>query len=86
MKRDEPREFEPFETMRDQGVLWAINRYLFHPRGYALALMVEEDGTVSGWSIQGDGSEVWTFTSEDDDRLFAAFEAFLASLTPEVKP
>lgn len=62
----------PLSELRETGILWLINRVVFHPRGYALALTVEEDGTVSGWSIQGDGSEPWCFSETDDDESFVA--------------
>lgn len=39
------------------------------------------DGDVTGWSIMGDGSEVWTFTEEADDRNYATALAFLEDAT-----
>lgn len=40
------------------GLLWFINRSLFWPRGYAIALTASKaDGSILGWSIDGDGSE-----------------------------
>jgi hypothetical protein len=72
----------PFAEMREHGLLWLINRIVFHPRGFALAFDVEEDGTVTGWVMQGDGTEVWAFDAQDDDECFAKAEAFLASLRP----
>lgn len=74
--------YRPFEDMcsidpaRETAVLWAINRYLFHPRGFALAFVID-DGKVVGWEVIGHGDEVWTFSTEDDDDGFAKFEAFL---------
>lgn len=58
----------PFADLRDSGLLWLINRVVFHPRGYALALHFEdtpdrnlaEGGEVTGWSILGDGTEPWS--------------------------
>ena len=71
----------PFYDMRATGVLWAINRVLFHPRGYALVFVVEP-GTedVIGWTISGHGSEVIAFAEGDEDVEYAAFEALLRSL------
>lgn len=66
--------------MLDTGLLWAINRVLFHPRGYALTLVMDEEGQANGWFIQGDGSEVWGFEETVDDEKFAAFESLLAEL------
>lgn len=67
----------PFADMHDSGLLWWINRQL-HTRGFALGLHKTADGTVTGWSLHGDGLEVWSYLSDvDEDRLFTAFEATL---------
>jgi hypothetical protein len=70
----------PLYDMRETGVLWAINRVLFHPRGFSLALVVEP-GTenVIGWLLTNHGDEIITFGPGDEDVEFAAFEAFLDS-------
>lgn len=60
------------------GLLWAINRTLFHPRGFALSFHMGTDGQVDGWTLDGDGTEPWAFNSADDDECFTTFEAFLA--------
>jgi hypothetical protein len=68
-----PRSGEPglpFSAMSEYGLLWLINRVVFHPRGYALAFWRGDDGEISGWSIIGDGQEVWTFKADDDDEEF----------------
>lgn len=77
---------KPFSQLRDTSILWAINRYLFHPRGYALAFHYDgdgprPDGEPTGWSLLGDGSTIWSFTEGDDDKHFAEFEAFLNTIT-----
>lgn len=51
----------PFEELRDSGLLWLLNRAALHPRGYALALHFDSAGRAVGWSLEGDGSEPWTF-------------------------
>lgn len=84
---------QPFQTLRTTGVLWAINRYLFHPRGYALAVHFPDPATQieltkikqglvapTGWSVLGDGTEPYAFTEADDDEQFAIFEKFLEQL------
>jgi len=43
--------------LRTDGLLWLINRTVFHPRGYALAL----DTTDGRFFLCGDGTEPWTF-------------------------
>jgi hypothetical protein len=67
----------PFEELSSSGLLWLINRVVFHPRGYALAL-VQRGGETVGWDLQGDGSEVWRFDGDEDAR----FEAAQATLNP----
>ena len=71
-----------FIDLSDTGLLWLINRVVFHPRGYALALVCK-DGTreVEGWTIKGDGSEVWYFSPEIEDKEFVKVNAFLNSLS-----
>ena len=50
----------PFSELRDEGLLWLINTSVFHPRGYALAFVMDEDGNATGWALLGDGTEAWT--------------------------
>lgn len=69
---------------RPSGILWAINRTIFHPRGYALALTRSDNdnpdnGDFDRFTILGDGSEVWAFDHEADDEGFAAFTDFLSN-------
>jgi hypothetical protein len=77
----------PIADLRECGLLWLINRVVFHPRGYALALVVGPDGEAVGWVLQGDGSEPWTFTGPaderavDEDAMFRAAEATFAAAT-----
>lgn len=71
----------PFDDLREHGLLWLINRCVFHPRGYALALHRDDDGAATGWSVLGHGTEPWNYdASVPEDRAFAAAEAFLAEL------
>jgi hypothetical protein len=69
----------PFSEMREHGLLWLINKVVFHPRGFALAFDIEDDGTVNGWGLLGDGTEPWSFVDGEDEE-FAKVEAFLNSL------
>lgn len=66
----------PFEDLRSTGLLWLINRVVFHPRGFALALH-REDGEIVGWSLMGDGTEVWVFDG-DEEQHFSDVEALFA--------
>lgn len=81
----------PFSEFREHGLLWLVNAAVFHPRGFALAFDVEDDGTVTGWGLLGDGTEPWHFEDPPDmdpadpqslDSVFARVEAFLDSLRP----
>lgn len=80
---DQPNTGRPFEELRSTGLLWLVNRVVFHPRGYALAFH-RVDGQITGWSLQGDGSEPWTFGCGDEDRHFTAVEALFAQARAEV--
>lgn len=67
----------PFSELSDSGLLWLINRVVFHPRGYALAVDTNESGEATGWMLLGDGSEQWSFPVEDEHEKFRAAEATL---------
>lgn len=69
-----------FASLQSTGLLWLINRVVFHPRGLALALCVNEDepgDPVVGWTLTGDGSELMAFESHADDCGYQKAEAFL---------
>jgi len=84
----------PFEELREHGLLWLINRTVFHPRGYALGLSYPEDASREdieahrvqpvGFTILGDGTEPWNYDNEmHEDAPFEAAEALFASLRPD---
>jgi hypothetical protein len=68
MSEDQKRneESRSFGELRSSGLLWLINRVVFHPRGFALALTMR-DGEPASWKLLGDGSEVWRFDGDEDD-------------------
>lgn len=72
-----------FEELRELGILYLINKCVFHPRGFALALSYDINGDLAGWQILGDGTEAWSMSEELDNTLFPAVEAFLNSLRPD---
>jgi hypothetical protein len=69
-----PDRGRPFAELAGSGMLWLVNRSVFHPRGFALALHLDEAGNATGWSVKGDGQEPWAFLMDDeeDDRFDAA--------------
>ena len=68
------------EQFRATGLLWFINRSLFHPLGYALALA--PDGKFQMW---GNGDEPWHFELPDgeEDEAFRAVKKLFADLLHE---
>lgn len=63
----------PVTDLHSTGLLWLINKVVFHPRGFALA-MVYQDGEFAHWVLEGDGSEPWRFGSGVDEEQFALVE------------
>lgn len=43
----------PIEDLLEHGLLWAMNTYIFHPRGYALIAVYEDDDATQflGFSV-----------------------------------
>ena len=76
-------EQRPFSELRDTGLLWLINTTVFHPRGYAIALHFNDQGEATGWSLLGDGTELWQFAVDgwpDGESPDDAFQATLKTL------
>lgn len=73
-----PRAAVPVH-LRGDGVLWMVNRTVFHPRGFALAL----DSETGDLTLLGDGSEPWSYDlrepdgTDQEDLLFRSFAALL---------
>lgn len=62
--------------IRADGILWMINRVIFHPRGFTLGY--DEDNRI--FILQGNGKEVWTYADilhEIEQNLFDKFEEML---------
>jgi hypothetical protein len=60
----------PWSELQSSGLLWYLNRTTLWPRGYALAFMVDQDnGTVFGWDIVGDGTDPIRSLLPETDRL-----------------
>ena len=59
--------------LRADGVLWMINRCVFHPRGFALA--IDDAGALT---LMGNGSEPWQYGDKElEDEKLKAFNLLL---------
>lgn len=68
----------PFVQLKEEGLLWLINKAVFHPRGFALVLHVDRHGNGIGWSLGGDGTEAWKMGDDiDEDALLGRVQALL---------
>jgi hypothetical protein len=80
------RYVREWSDLRTSGLLWLINRVVFHPRGFALGLVVAEDGQPVGWDLLGDGSEPWRFEDGEAAHLAAAEQTFAAERRDRSEP
>jgi len=69
-----------FNDLERSGLLWMMNRYIFHPRGFTFGLVPDEHGNIIGWTVLGEGKECLGFTKHMDDMGFLASETFLTKL------
>lgn len=62
--------------LREDGLLWLINRVVFHPRGFALAV----HSRTGAFTLLGDGHDPWRFGGDPptEDERFARAEAAFA--------
>lgn len=74
----------PFSDLRDSGLLWLINRSVFHPRGFALQLAVNlETGEIIGWRLSGDGSKPRRMEGDEPEFECAEATFMAAKASPE---
>jgi hypothetical protein len=69
-----PRDFS---ELRSSGLLWLINRQVFHPWGYGLGIGFDSDRVALGWILVGDGSEPMNFQDGPETSNVAAALATL---------
>lgn len=69
----------PVDLIED-GLLWLINKAVFHPRGFALAQASDHEGNIT-FELWGNGGEPWHFEGFDEDAKFRAVEAAFAKVT-----
>ena len=67
--------------MKNDGILWLINRTVFHPRGFALSY----DDETKEFFLIGNGKEPWAF-GINEDPLFEAVEHALRICAYENRP
>lgn len=68
--------------LRDYGLIWAINKMILHPRGYAMSINLDhETGEAIGWNILGNGTEPHSFDEGSDLGGFTKFQKLLAQLS-----
>jgi hypothetical protein len=77
-------DFRPLLELSESGLLWLINRSVFHPRGLALALY-QEGEEARGWKLLAAAEgEPFSFPEGVDNDGFRRAEATLrAALTKE---
>jgi hypothetical protein len=69
---------KPFTELSDSGLLWLINRVVFHPRGVALGLIADGHGSALGWELIPDpNGEPTTFPPGVDAEYYQRAEATL---------
>jgi len=79
-------DYRPLLELSDSGLLWLINRVVFHPRGVALALH-EKDGEVLGWSlVTATEGEPFSFPEPVDNDGFNRAEATLRAVLTKETP
>lgn len=68
-------EDRPLSELRSSGLLWLINRAVFHPRGVALAIRETSEGEVTGWGlVTAPAGEPFSFAEETDIKGFRRAE------------
>lgn len=69
-----------FNELENSGLLWLINRTVFHPRGFTFGLVPDANGNMVGWAVVGDGKKCQKFDTEVDEIGFLTAETFLTKL------
>jgi hypothetical protein len=71
--------------LEQDGLLWLINRVVFHPRGFALQMVVDTENheKVFGFALRGNADEPFVFSNQQDDEKFKAVETLFAKARKE---
>lgn len=81
---DPDHEIFDMQALRDNGLVWAINRYVLHPRGLAMwmhavpAGVPEDEQHAAGWGIARADDGIWSFDADIDILGRDKFDAFVA--------
>lgn len=71
-----------FSELKSSGLLWLMNRTVFHPRGFALAFVFDPNISTEplAWKLLGDGITPWEMgdTDEEAQEYLAKINALLA--------
>lgn len=72
-----------FSELKSSGLLWLMNRTIFHPRGFALAFVFDPDISTEAlaWKILGDGITPWEMGDTDEEA-----QAYLAKINALLAP
>jgi len=86
---DPDHEIFDLQAFRDNGILWAMNRFVLHPKGLAMWMhavppaifeSAESDKVnqeIVGWGIKRAKDGIWTFDYETDMAGRDKFNRFL---------
>jgi len=78
-------ELFDWEAFQTNGLLWAVNRHVLHPRGLAMAVMFDEDtNELVGWQIHRADDGLWRYGEQADELGRARFQGFLNYLETRV--
>ena len=74
-----PKIDNPVEFLRDNGILFEINRQVLHPLGLEVDVHVDEDGVITEVELvdNRDGSDAICFTAEEFNEGRARYEDYL---------
>ncbi|MFJ6440257.1 hypothetical protein [Streptomyces sp. NPDC091649] len=74
-----PDDVRPLIELSESGLLWLINRTVFHPRGLALGLY-QEGREIRGWQLLVSPGEPYAFPTAEDHDGYRRAEATLRSI------
>lgn len=67
-----------FRQFKDAGLLYAANKEFFHRFGYALAFAEDDDGEITGFYLEGRGTDFWCYDTDVQDEMHDLTSATLA--------